>query len=114
MTIKKREREVKGENERREKMREIREKIENKKKRKLKRKKRMEQTKKGVQVDKKGEKERKREEGKNRGGNEQEIEREKKGFLLLSKIYRNRVVGFRQSKKQSRSTQRGLRVSTKI
>ena len=49
----------------------------------------MEQTKKSVWVDKKGEKERKREEGKNRGGNEQEIEREKKGFPLLSKIYEN-------------------------
>ena len=38
----------------------------------------------------------------------------KKFFLLLSKIYGNRTVGFRRSKRQSRSTHRELRVGTKI
>ena len=33
---------------------------------------------------------------------------------LLSKIYRNRTVGFHWSKRQSRSTHRELRVDTKI
>ena len=39
-------------------------------------------------------------------------EREKK-ISLLSKIYGNRIVGFRQSKRQSRSTHRELRMGTK-
>ena len=33
---------------------------------------------------------------------------------LLSKIYENRIVGFRWSKRKSRSTHRELRVGTKI
>ena len=40
--------------------------------------------------------------------------KEKNKFLLISKIYRNRTVGFRQSKRQSQSTHRELRVGTKI
>ena len=34
--------------------------------------------------------------------------------LLLSKIYENRTVGFRQIKRKSRSTHRQLRMGTKI
>ena len=46
-------------------------------------------------------------------GRERERERkEKKSFL--SKIYGNRIVGFRRSKMQSRSSHRELRVDTKI
>ena len=41
-------------------------------------------------------------------------EKEKKKVSLLSKIYENRTVGFRQSKKKSRSTHRELRLGTKI
>ena len=43
-------------------------------------------------------------------------ERERFFFLslLLSKIYENRTVGFRRSKRQSRSTYQELRVGTKI
>ena len=50
-------------------------------------------------MDKKGEKERKMEEGKNKGGNEQERERKKKGFSLIYKIYGNRAMGFRRNKR---------------
>ena len=50
---------------------------------------------------------------KERERNEQERER-KKRVPLLSKIYGNRTVGFRRSKRQSRSTHRELRVGTKI
>ena len=35
-------------------------------------------------------------------------------YLLLSKIYGNQNVGFRRSKRQSRSTHKELRVGTKI
>ena len=47
------------------------------------------------------------------------MERERKIFLFfifsfLSKIYENRIVGFRWSRRQSRSTQRELHVDTKI
>ena len=48
---------------------------------------------------------------------EREREREKRGVereKLLSKIYGNRIVGFRLSKWQSRSTHRELHVGTKI
>ena len=48
---------------------------------------------------------------------ERERERERKGkrgFSFLSKIYGNQTVGFCQSKRQSRSTHRELRVGTKI
>ena len=45
---------------------------------------------------------------------EREREREKKIFSLISKIYENQTVGFCQSKRQSRSTHRELRVGTKI
>ena len=41
-------------------------------------------------------------------------EREKGKKSLLSKIYGNRIVGFRRSKRQSRSTHRELRVDTKL
>ena len=44
-------------------------------------------------------------------------EREREGkndFSLLSKIYGDRTDGFRRSKRQSSSTHRELRVSTKI
>ena len=44
-------------------------------------------------------------------------EREREGkrfFSLIFKIYGNRTVGFHQSKRQSRSTHRELRVGTKI
>ena len=46
-----------------------------------------------------------------------EREREKRGLereKILSKIYENQTVCFRQSKKQSSSTQRELRMDTKI
>ena len=42
--------------------------------------------------------------------NREEREREK----LLSKIYENRTLGFRRSKRQSQSTHRELHVGTKI
>ena len=60
-------------------------------------------------------KEEKREENKKkeRGGNEKR-EKRKRGFHILSKIYGDWAVDFRRSKKQSRSTQRELRISTKI
>ena len=48
---------------------------------------------------------------------EREREREKRGVereKLLSKIYGNRIIGFHQSKRQSRSTHRELHVGTKI
>ena len=50
-------------------------------------------------------------------GEEREREREKgkiKYFSLLSKIYRNRNVGLRRSKRQSRSMHRELHMGTKI
>ena len=47
-------------------------------------------------------------------GEQEEIERMEKKISLLSKIYGNRTIGFLQSKKQSRSTHRELRVGTKI
>ena len=47
-------------------------------------------------------------------GEQEERERMEKKNSLLSKIYGNRTVGFLQSKKQSRSTHRELRVGTKI
>ena len=71
-----------------------------------------------VRVDKKmkeGRKERRRKNQKERGRNEQERrEREKKKVPLISKIYGNWIVSFRQSKRQSQSTHRELRVGTKI
>ena len=45
------------------------------------------------------------------------MEREKDFFFLsslLSKIYGNQTVGFRRGRRQSRSTQRELRMGTKI
>ena len=49
------------------------------------------------------------------GRKEKGEERERKEkILLLSKIYGNRIVGFRRSKRQSQSTHRELRVDTKI
>ena len=48
---------------------------------------------------------------------EKKREGEKRGVKrvkLLSKIYGNRIVGFRRSKRQSRSTHRELYVGTKI
>ena len=45
---------------------------------------------------------------------EEKRERERKKNSLLSKIYGNWTVGFRQNKRQSQSTHRGLRVGTKI
>ena len=47
-------------------------------------------------------------------GEEGERERGKLIFLLLSKIYINRIVGFSRRKMQSRSTHRWLCVGTKI
>ena len=48
-------------------------------------------------------------------GEERERERERgKKKLFLSKIYGNRTVGFRWSKRQSQSTHQELRVGTKI
>ena len=44
----------------------------------------------------------------------EERERKEKIFLLLSKIYGNRTVGFHRSKMQSRSMHRELRMGTKI
>ena len=51
------------------------------------------------------------------GKSEREREREKRGVereKLISKIYGIRTVGFRWSKKKSRSTHRELRVGIKI
>ena len=64
----------------------------------------------------KGGKERERENKNRERERERERKREREIFLslLLSKIYRNRIVGFRRSKRQSRSTHRELLVVTKI
>ena len=57
----------------------------------------------------------KKEMEKKRGSKQSEKrEKGKRGFSFISKIYGNRIVGFRQSKKQSRATHRELRVGTKI
>ena len=48
-----------------------------------------------------------------RGRKEREREKGKK-ISLVSKIYENRTIGFSQSKRQTRSTHRELRVGTKI
>ena len=57
----------------------------------------------------------KEEEKKREGMRRRERERkEKKGFPLLFKIYGNRVVGFRRSKRQSSSTRRELYVGMRI
>ena len=55
-------------------------------------------------------------EGRDRRGESEKRERERKNkiFSLLSKIFGNRTVGFRRSKRQSRFTHRELRVGTKI
>ena len=45
---------------------------------------------------------------------EREKKKRKRGFLLLSKIYGDRTVDFRRSKRQSSSTRRELRMGTKI
>ena len=44
----------------------------------------------------------------------EEKERGKGVISLLSKIYGNRTIGFRPSKRKSRSTHQELRVGTKI
>ena len=56
-----------------------------------------------------------KEETEGAGVRREERERKgKRGFSLLSNIYGNRIVGFRRSKRQSRSMHRELRVGTKI
>ena len=55
--------------------------------------------------------------GKKIGERERERERErdgKKRFFFFSKIYGNRIIGFRRNRRQSRSTHRELRVTTKF
>ena len=49
-----------------------------------------------------------------REGEMNKREREKKKVPLLSKIYGNRIVGFSRSKRKIRSTHYELRVGTKI
>ena len=56
----------------------------------------------------KRERERERAKERERGGER------KKGFPLLSKIYRDRAIGFCRSKRQSSSTRRELRMGTRI
>ena len=56
-------------------------------------------------------------EGTNGWGERKKRERERekgKKISLVSKIYENRTIGFSQSKRQTRSTHRELRVGTKI
>ena len=55
-----------------------------------------------------------REKRKKKGAERGKEKKEKKGSPLLSKIYGDRAVGFRRSKRQSSSTQQELRVGTKI
>ena len=62
----------------------------------------------------KGKKEGKRNKRERRETNRRERERGKKKVSLLYKIYGNRIVGFRRSKRQSQFTHRELRVGTKI
>ena len=56
----------------------------------------------------------KKKQNKRDGGERAGRERYFDFFFLLSKIYGNRIVGFRRSKRQSSSTHRELRVGTKI
>ena len=105
MTIKEREREEKKENEK------GKEEKENEKERRRRTNKRR----KCGWIRRKRKEEKKERRGiKKEGRNEQEREREKKRVPLLSKIYENRTIGFRRSKRQSRSMHRELRVGTKI
>ena len=85
---------------------------------KIKDKKKKKKKKKNLWDNTKKEKKKKWKKIKRNKGEETSRERErdkiKRGFYLLSKIYGDRVIGFHRSKRQSRSTQRELRVGTKI
>ena len=62
----------------------------------------------------KSQKERKNEQTERVGARKREREKGKMSFSLISEIYRNQTVGFRRSKRQSRSTHRELCVDTEI
>ena len=70
--------------------------------------------KKEVRVDKEEKKRRKERKEGERKRREKQTEEKQKGVPLLYKIYENRTIGFRQSKRLSRSMHRELRMGIKI